>query len=182
MDLQIVVWMARSNHASRLFSPSREGRCERWPRIVIQCTRLNGVHVLDLWQLPADRLTDPLTDELEREFYRRCPPEKRPGSWRKSNSDVQTRPPSVVTTSSATVEDEKRAPASKPDQVQEKGDIDLEKAAGSLPDDDEKRSTKQKVSNKDESPKYDESLIKALNQCYFWLWWAAGILTLLGSA
>ncbi|KAL0564979.1 hypothetical protein V5O48_017054, partial [Marasmius crinis-equi] len=32
----------------------------------------------DLWELPAERLTDNLTDELEASFYRRCPPQQRP--------------------------------------------------------------------------------------------------------
>ena len=143
-------------------------------------------HGLDLWQLPADWLTDPLTDELDREFYRRCPPEKRPGSWRKSPVDLQERPPSVVSASSATAEDEKRTSnvntnVDGKQPIHDKGDIDLEETAGSAPfPDDSKRSTEEKAP-KESQPKYDESLIKALNQCYFWLWWIAGILTLLGS-
>lgn len=179
--------MARPNHASRFLSPSREGRCGRLPRIVSRCTRLSRAHALDLWQLPADRLTDPLTDELDREFYRRCPPEKRPRSWRKHQVDPQGRTSSVVSASSATVEDEKRAPhgdinADDKQPVHDKDGIDLEAAAGSAPlHDDSKRATKQKAPKKESQPKYDESLIKALNQCYFWLWWASGILTLLGS-
>lgn len=154
----------------------------------IQCTRLKRTHALDLWQLPQDWLTDPLTDELEREFYRRCPPEKRPAPWRVSQPDLQARPSSVVSTSSATVEDKKRAPKDKTDPhekqaIHDQGDIDLEEAAGPtpLPDGDTKRSTERKTSKKESQPKHDGSLIKALTHAYFWLWWTAGILTLLGS-
>lgn len=140
-------------------------------------------HPSDLWQLPPDWLTDPLTDELEREFYRRCPPDKRPGAWRTSPPDLQARPSSVISFSSATAENEKRALERKNEPgdkhaIKAKGGIDVEEAA--LPDSDIKRPSERKTS-KESQPKQDESLIKALNQVYFWLWWTAGLLTLLGS-
>ncbi|KAI0795051.1 multidrug resistance-associated ABC transporter [Abortiporus biennis] len=37
----------------------------------------------DLWELPSKRLTANLSEDLERNFYSRCPPEKRPNSWTK---------------------------------------------------------------------------------------------------
>ena len=32
----------------------------------------------DLWELPQSQLTSTLTDNIEKNFYSRCPPEKRP--------------------------------------------------------------------------------------------------------
>lgn len=65
--------------------------------------------------------------------------------------------------------DEKQAAA-------EKHGVDVEDS-GSEPVDNGKRKA-----DKESQPAYDESLIKALHQCYFWLWWTAGILTLFSSA
>ena len=39
--------------------------------------RINNL-VIDFWQLPNQRLTSSLTADLEKNFYARCPPEKRP--------------------------------------------------------------------------------------------------------
>ncbi|KAG5647496.1 hypothetical protein DXG03_009433 [Asterophora parasitica] len=38
----------------------------------------------DLWQLPDDRLTAKITDDVERKYYARCPPEKRPKAFREN--------------------------------------------------------------------------------------------------
>ncbi|KAJ7591654.1 multidrug resistance-associated ABC transporter [Mycena floridula] len=45
----------------------------------------------DLWQLPRDRQTDALTAKFEYQFYRRCPPEKRPRFIRET-VDLETKP------------------------------------------------------------------------------------------
>ncbi|KAF8884421.1 ATP-dependent bile acid permease [Gymnopilus junonius] len=39
----------------------------------------------DFWELPRARLTATLSDEVENNFYRRCPPEKRPRSMKLSD-------------------------------------------------------------------------------------------------
>ena len=131
----------------------------------------------DLWQLPADRLTTSLTDQLERKFYERCPPEKRPGAWR---DDQQARQSPVFSPHEAV--DIRRSSLDKQSR-DEKLDADVEGATTSeaAPNDVNNLPGKQKA-YKDRQPAYDESLIKALNQCYFWLWWTAGILTLFASA
>ncbi|TFY55007.1 hypothetical protein EVJ58_g8525 [Rhodofomes roseus] len=148
----------------------------------------------DLWELPAERLTDPLTDELERNFYKRCPPEKRPRSRRKTPADQPERPASVASTSSATIENEKRSTNDKngldtKHATDDKDDIDIEDSAGSKPPPPTggkkarkgRKRSESGATEKDKKPKYDSSLLKALNRCYFWLWWTSGILTLLGN-
>ena len=39
---------------------------------------LNVNFSIDLWELPQSELTSTLTDNTEKNFYSRCPPEKRP--------------------------------------------------------------------------------------------------------
>ncbi|KAG7091281.1 hypothetical protein E1B28_010329 [Marasmius oreades] len=41
----------------------------------------------DLWELPPDRLTTALTDQVEAAFYARCPPEQRPLAFRGKTLD-----------------------------------------------------------------------------------------------
>lgn len=41
-------------------------------------TSLSNTIAVDFWKLPDQRLTQTLTEELEKNFYARCPPEKRP--------------------------------------------------------------------------------------------------------
>jgi len=46
----------------------------------------------DLWELPQPQLTSSITDEIEQNFYSRCPPEKRP---RFMNKEMQNVSPTI---------------------------------------------------------------------------------------
>ena len=70
--------------------------------------------------------------------------------------------------------DEKQAAA-------EKRDVDVDNVTRSESLDKGSKPPGKRKADKENPPTYDESLIKALNQCYFWLWWTAGILTLFAS-
>ena len=50
-------------------------------------TRLN---LIDLWELDEARRSDILCPRLERNFYERCPPEKRPGFLRPQEAPTST--------------------------------------------------------------------------------------------
>ncbi|KIP09393.1 hypothetical protein PHLGIDRAFT_534837 [Phlebiopsis gigantea 11061_1 CR5-6] len=47
----------------------------------------------DLWDLPIQHQTASLTDEIERNFYTRCSPDKRPVAFRNSDSDSSSSTP-----------------------------------------------------------------------------------------
>ena len=116
----------------------------------------------DLWELPTQRQTASLSDEIERNFYARCSPDKRPVEFRNLDSD----PPTTSRPSTAIDDDEEL----------EKGGADPEKVA---PADDEVKTDEMKAGPKRKSkqkPKYDASLVKALHVTFFWRFWAGGIL------
>ena len=50
----------------------------------------------DLWELPQPQLTSAITDKTEKNFYSRCPPEKRP---RFMNKETQNVSPTISQTS-----------------------------------------------------------------------------------
>ncbi|EPQ52804.1 multidrug resistance-associated ABC transporter [Gloeophyllum trabeum ATCC 11539] len=110
----------------------------------------------DLWQLPDSRLTAHLSHEVERNFYERCSPEKRPPSLR--GSSVNDAPPSDGV---QTLESEKR---------DSKATVDAVKVEGGNHEASDDKSPRKET--------YDESLLKALNNSFFYRWWSAGILKL----
>ena len=63
----------------------------------------------DLWELPQPQLTASITDETEKNFYSRCPPEKRPQFMNKEMQNLnmisQT---SLVSASKDTARDDKQ--------------------------------------------------------------------------
>ncbi|KZT03607.1 multidrug resistance-associated ABC transporter [Laetiporus sulphureus 93-53] len=128
----------------------------------------------DLWQLPPERLTDALTDVVEREFYARCSPDKRPRFLRQAETNKNDRPISEQSTRIVTVEDEKSISDTEP-VIDEKKDVDVE--ANTTPIEELSQGTE----TSDTGHKYDESLLKALHNAYFSLWWTAGFLTLIGT-
>ncbi|EMD36548.1 hypothetical protein CERSUDRAFT_115579 [Gelatoporia subvermispora B] len=135
----------------------------------------------DLWQLPDIRLTHNLSDRVERNFYERCAPEKRPAFMRQepgaNDAELQNTSgePRASTTSDGnasntranTTEDEKQ------DTDVEKGPADKQGETPSL--------SKGKGKKKDGKSKYDQSLLKALHNTFFFRWWAAGFLKLCGD-
>ena len=42
----------------------------------------------DLWELPLSQLTSVITDKTEKNFYSRCPPEKRPRFMNKETQNT----------------------------------------------------------------------------------------------
>ncbi|KAF5310093.1 hypothetical protein D9619_010353 [Psilocybe cf. subviscida] len=59
----------------------------------------------DFWELPNSKLTSTITDNVELNFYNRCPPEKRPRHMRASDVELESK------SSHTTVLDEKQAPS-----------------------------------------------------------------------
>ncbi|KAI0700341.1 multidrug resistance-associated ABC transporter [Cytidiella melzeri] len=119
----------------------------------------------DLWQLPTPLLTKSLSAELERNFYNRCPPEKRPHTCiqhPEEQSNPATRKLSDADTKLSSEEP------------------DIEKLE-QVPSVDAEKSTNLKAGHKEkkrQQPKQDSSLIMALNTTFFWQWWISGLLKL----
>ncbi|KAF9466008.1 multidrug resistance-associated ABC transporter [Collybia nuda] len=105
----------------------------------------------DLWHLPKSRLTDAVTNDVERNFYMRCEPETRPRFLRGNfPDDIQSE-----------------------DSDQEKGEF--EAAAGP-----EFKQTwfGKKRPVPEAKPVYDASLLQALHKTFFTRIWFAGMLNL----
>ncbi|PPR03716.1 hypothetical protein CVT24_007391 [Panaeolus cyanescens] len=112
----------------------------------------------DFWELPEPKLTDSITQNVERNFYTRCPPEKRPRYMREHSDDT----PVISPTSS----------------LDEKGKDKEE--SNNLPPDASKESNKKGKKNA-KSP-YDESLFKAIHRTFFTRIWIAGFLKLISDS
>lgn len=122
----------------------------------------------DLWELPKERHTDSLTEEIERNFYARCPPEQRPKELRPQDPEdtrhsvpqpKKHRESGTDTLADDEIVDEKPRPSM---EKTVDGAVHLIKNDAS---------TKSK-------PKYDSSLAKALHKTFFWRWWISGALKL----
>ncbi|KAF5360312.1 hypothetical protein D9758_009126 [Tetrapyrgos nigripes] len=111
-----------------------------------------------LWPLTPDRETKALSDNMERAFYERCPPEKRPRHLR---NDTET-PVSVPEDDGTTDDAGSKMDASDGKTPKEKP------AVGSKP-------TSKSPDSAAQSP-YDESLPKAIHQQFLVTWWTAGML------
>ncbi|PCH38966.1 ATP-dependent bile acid permease [Wolfiporia cocos MD-104 SS10] len=132
----------------------------------------------DLWQLPHDELTVSLTDVVERNFYARCPPEKRP-RFLKEESNFKDKRSSLASTPSMTVEDEKKRFDEEKNVAGTSNGLNIDEKTAAEP---ELANSEQKhTAHSTDSKKYDESLIKALHSTFFRKWWLAGILTALGN-
>jgi ATP-binding cassette, subfamily C (CFTR/MRP), member 1 len=106
--------------------------------------------------LPAHRLTASLTDDLEKEFYKRCPPEQTPYFMRdKASLDAKD-----GDSGSSTI--------STPSDV-EKG---VKPEKGEKPVDGDEGKKKQKS---------DYKLLYALYSVFWLRWWTAGIMKLIGG-
>ncbi|KAF7792646.1 hypothetical protein EIP86_003743 [Pleurotus ostreatoroseus] len=112
-----------------------------------------GSAVEYLWELSRQRQTDTLSQEVERNFYERCPPELRPVTLR---------------------------PASNTEDFDEKvSSTDLDKDAQP----NEHNAAAQHSHDEKHAPKkkYDASLTKALHKTFFWRIWIAGVLKLMSG-
>ncbi|KAF4621625.1 hypothetical protein D9613_012586 [Agrocybe pediades] len=123
----------------------------------------------DLWELPNARLTSTIANAVEKNFYMRCPPEKRPRYMRDSEEGKGER----LDTSS----DEERASEEKTVE-----DTDAENLKVEVEDKEKKDTQATKKSwfkrGKKEKPLYDESLAKAIHNTLFVRIWVGGALKL----
>ncbi|KZO98301.1 multidrug resistance-associated ABC transporter [Calocera viscosa TUFC12733] len=142
----------------------------------------------DLWELDDARLAHTVADTLEGNFYARVPPHKRPPFLRPSASD-QAGPgqgEKIVHTPTTTSTASASASAVPPDL--EKGPAPPGSSSGPGPGPEKLSRAKSGVSylsakaGRAPKPKtYDSSLILALNRTFFWRFWPAGILKLIGD-
>lgn len=85
----------------------------------------------DLWELPQSRLTSAITDKTERNFYSRCPPEKRP---RFMINETQMHEAHVSPIISQTLSVSSDKPAVEADHGENGFEPDIEKVCRSLAD------------------------------------------------
>jgi ATP-binding cassette, subfamily C (CFTR/MRP), member 1 len=158
--------VARSIAQCRIF----EAAPERWCLMSFGIFAIASTHPLyiqDLWELPPRILTENLTDNLEANFYRRCPPETRPAFIRtKYNDNIR---------SNRHLSAEKHLP---------KHAVD-EKISSSIPLNPRKPSWFHRQSQVPDTEfkniKFDSSLLKALHSTFWLQIWTAGILKLLAG-
>lgn len=122
----------------------------------------------DLWELSRKRQTSSLSEEVEKNFYKRCAPDQRP---------VGLHPPSNDSGLEAT-------PRSSSNIAKEDEDIDEKTQSPDLGKETEDtvedgapaKSSQDKDSGR--KPKYDASLWRALHTTFFWKFWIGGLLKL----
>ena len=108
---------------------------------------------LDLWELPQSRHADTITVNVERNFYSRCSPDKRPAFLRTLHSDTPLNDSNIDKTESINVVSEEEKP----------GNVEPSKP---------KKTTGTEKSRE----KHDESLFKALHHTFFKRIWFSAIL------
>lgn len=145
----------------------------------------------DLWHLPHARLTNTLTTAVEANFFGALPPSKQPPHLRKSRELTKAglAGSSSVSSDHAMLKDPKNEKdVEKTDGSDSKDSSSREPELGY--EDEKKTRSWFKRAPQDKLPetkkavnpdKIDHSLIKALNTTFFWRWWLAGILKLIGG-
>jgi ATP-binding cassette subfamily C (CFTR/MRP) protein 1 len=108
---------------------------------------------LDLWELPQRRHTDTITAEVERNFYSRCPSNKRPAFTHRLPSDTSLSDSELSKSESISAVSE------------EKGD-----GPGNV-----------EPSTEQTTKKYDESLFKALHNTFIKRIWGSAILLVISG-
>ncbi|KAI0795014.1 multidrug resistance-associated ABC transporter [Abortiporus biennis] len=126
----------------------------------------------DLWQLPTKRLTTNLTDRVEKNFYARCAPEKRPLFMRERENLVD---PQTEASSATEIVEETSKPYLSTDPEKASTSIDGSPRLGIPATDKKGRKQQHKPPGQ---PQYDASLLKALHTTFFYRWWGAGIFKL----
>lgn len=121
--------------------------------------------VSDLWDLPHAQLTATLTENIEHNFYSRCPPDQRPQTYRA--------PPNQL------VEHEDGSDA--PTTVSEENRGGDKKSYGKKGRPLFEQKSKIFKSDIDGNKIYDSSLVKALHRTFFSPWWTAGLLKLIAG-
>ena len=116
------------------------------------------IQFLDLWELPQPRLTNSITANLERNFYSRCPSNKRPAFIHPLPLDTPLSDSDPGKTESVNA------------FTDEKG----EKPGNAKPSNPEQSTMKSRE-------KYDESLFKALHHTFFKRIWGSAILLVISG-
>lgn len=112
-----------------------------------------------MWELPKARLTDALSDDIEKNFYMRCEPEKRPHFLRDKLQD-----------------------ATLPEELgEEKGGSETG-ATSSKPEVHTRTWYGKKRVVQAKQPVYDGSLTQAIHTTFFARIWFAGMLNLFSGA
>ncbi|KAM5532133.1 hypothetical protein V8D89_014226 [Ganoderma adspersum] len=129
----------------------------------------------DFWSLPNTRLTNPLTQKVEKAFYGRCPPESRPSFLSQDGGSSSTAP----TTESA--EKEPSQSSSKEDEARQleetKDDVETTVRVSS----DEPPTVPGDEEDKGSDTQCDSSLVKALHSVFWVQFWTAGFLKLVAD-
>ena len=122
------------------------------------CRIRSSLWQLDLWELPQPRHTDTITANVERNFYSRCSPDKRPAFMRPLPSDMPLSDLNIDKTESINVLSEEEKP----------GNV--------------KPSKPKKTTGTEKSgEKHDESLFKALHHTFFKRIWFSAVLSVASS-
>lgn len=130
----------------------------------------------DLWQLPNERLTSTLSDKIERNFYSRCMPDKRPYFLR--YDDAATPVDSSEALEGDTEKASPRLSETNEDLVVQDEKVDSKEGMASVSTSTPINSQSKTRTKKTKSPKHDESLLMALHTTFFLRWWAAGVFKL----
>ncbi|EJU01830.1 hypothetical protein DACRYDRAFT_52395 [Dacryopinax primogenitus] len=130
----------------------------------------------DLWELDDARLAHTVADQVEQNFYARCPPGKRPIFLRAPTEagevDVQfTRTGTSFGTRTAA------ASSSGYGDLEEGSTEKLGRTKSSATPADLPSTSSSKADKRE----YDSSLLLALNRTFFWRFWPTGILRLVGD-
>ncbi|KAI1798261.1 multidrug resistance-associated ABC transporter [Ganoderma leucocontextum] len=112
----------------------------------------------DFWSLPDSRLTNPLTERVEKAFYSRCPPESRPTFLSQDGGKFST-----ARTTESLEKEVSRSPSK-----ETKTPVSVSS--------DEPPTGPGDGKGKGSEPKYDSSLLKALHNVFWIQFWLAGSL------
>ncbi|KAG8710747.1 hypothetical protein FRC09_020949 [Ceratobasidium sp. 395] len=119
----------------------------------------------DLWELDVKRQATVCGDNVERLFYERCPPRKRPPHMRTLHQ------PAGASEKQAEDKDLENAETSSGG-----GDTLTEKRKGKDTEAKSRPATEQTwIPLRNHPNKWDQSLVRAINRAFFWRFWSAGL-------
>lgn len=131
----------------------------------------------DLWRLPDASLAATTTDDIERRFYARCSPEKRP---RHLQGDLASNEDTLYVDDEVSVERKSDIIASSSSSAVAAAE-DVQPAKASRRGFKRFLSFRKTKNNKPRKPKYDESLYRAIYRVFLTKIWVSGILKLLSG-
>ena len=138
----------------------------------------------DFWELPDDRKTANIAMEIEKNFYMRCPPEKRPKDMKDTQDDTHAEPSKERTSEEDLSEknEETKNEETKP-HVESLTTTSTQTAIspGAIKPA-TMRSRISRILGRKPKPQYDESLFLAVHRTFFTRIWVSGILKLFSGA